>query len=87
MKPPFTYDGSWPVAGAQSVEFIAILPTAGLHIQRLLWSRLIEEPHDRVSLEQSPSGQLVRRKDMRDKAEICNGLFQPRDVLRRPRNS
>jgi len=38
----------WPVAGAQSVEFIATLPTAGLHIQRLLWSRHIEEPHDRV---------------------------------------
>ena len=34
---------SWPHAGAQPVDFIATLPTAGLYPQRPLWSRQIEK--------------------------------------------
>jgi hypothetical protein len=34
---------SWPRAGTPSIDFVATLPTAGLHLQRLLWSRQIEQ--------------------------------------------
>jgi hypothetical protein len=51
MKPPFTYDGSWPSAGAPSIDFVGILLTAALHPERLLWSRQIEQSSDRTQSE------------------------------------
>jgi hypothetical protein len=40
--------GNWPDARAPTIDFIATLPTAGLHLQRLQSSRQIEKPLDRV---------------------------------------
>ena len=37
----------WP-GGASSIDFIATLLTAGSHLQRLLWSRQIEQSSDRA---------------------------------------
>jgi hypothetical protein len=42
--------GTWPGAGTPPVDFIATLPIAGLHLQRLLWSRQIESRMTLASL-------------------------------------
>ena len=38
----------WPRAGAPSNDFVATLLTAVLHLERLLWSRQIEQSSDRT---------------------------------------
>jgi hypothetical protein len=55
--------GLWPGAGAPSIDFIATLPTAGSHLQRLLWSRQIEQSSDRT---QSEAGVRLSRMAARN---------------------
>ena len=38
--------GCEPEAGTPSVDFIAVFPTANLHLRRQLWSRQIEKSYD-----------------------------------------
>jgi hypothetical protein len=46
LRPPLVNDWRWPAAGFASVDFIAALPTASLHLQRLLSGRQIEKSYE-----------------------------------------
>jgi len=48
MKLPVATVGLWPHAGAPSIDFTAALLTVNLYLQRLLWSRQIEQSNDRT---------------------------------------
>ena len=83
-KRPGVKDWLWPTAGVRSVDFIATLMTASLHLQRLLWSREIKRSHDSC---QSFSDMLMSRVDPRsrrlDKRTLALGF--PLARSRRPR--